>query len=108
MALSIPNWPFSAQRQTIALMVSETAQGSMMMTRARPRPAKSSLRISAIGTESSTVPTTTPTVQTSVADRQTMKSGSAKSSLEVGRDRRTAIWPKRLTAARMSAMSQIG
>ncbi len=36
--LSIPLSPFSAQRQTMAVMVSETAHGSMMMTRATERP----------------------------------------------------------------------
>ena len=35
---SMPLSPLSAQRQTTAVMVSETAQGSMMMTRAMPRP----------------------------------------------------------------------
>ena len=37
-ALNMPNWPLSVQRQTMALMVSETAQGSMTITRASPRP----------------------------------------------------------------------
>ena len=35
---SMPLSPLSAQRQTTAVMVSDTAQGSMMMTRASPRP----------------------------------------------------------------------
>ena len=35
---SMPLSPFSAQRQTTAVIVSDTAQGSMMMTRAMPRP----------------------------------------------------------------------
>ena len=97
MAFSIPNWPFRVQRQTMALMVSETAQGSMMMTRARPRPAKSSLRISAIGTESRTVPPTTATVQTRVRQRQGRKSGSARSLLKLARPAKSCTWPNRLT-----------
>src|SRR5919106_6547710 len=50
-AFSIPAWPFRVQRHTIAVMVSEIAHGSITITRARPRPAKSSFRISATGTE---------------------------------------------------------
>ena len=38
MALTMPNWPLSDQRQTMPLIVSDTAQGSMMMTRAMLRP----------------------------------------------------------------------
>ena len=34
----MPLSPLSAQRQTTAVMVSETAQGSMTRMRARPRP----------------------------------------------------------------------
>ena len=96
-ALSIPNWPLRVQRQTMALMVSETAQGSMMITRARPRPIKSSLRMRAIGTESRTVPPTTATVQTSVRHRQGRKSGSARSLLKLARPAKSLTWPKRLT-----------
>ena len=39
-SLTMPYWPCSDQRQTIAVMVSETAQGSMMITRISPRPMK--------------------------------------------------------------------
>ncbi len=39
--LTIPNSSLNAQRQTTAVIVSETAHGSMMMVRARPRPWKS-------------------------------------------------------------------
>ena len=34
----MPLSPFSAQRQTMAVIVSEIAQGSMISTRATPRP----------------------------------------------------------------------
>jgi hypothetical protein len=69
----------------MALMVSDTAQGSMTITRARPRPAKSSFRMSATGTERATVPPTTATVQTNVRQRHGRKSGSANSFAKLAR-----------------------
>ena len=65
-AFKRPERPLSAQRQTTAVIVSEMAQGSMIITRASPRPKKSSLRMIAIGSEMTSVPPTTATVQISV------------------------------------------
>jgi hypothetical protein len=62
-ALSRPALPLRPQRQTTAVMVSEIAHGSMMITRITPRPMKSSLRIMATGSEISSAPPTTETVQ---------------------------------------------
>ncbi|MNT30694.1 hypothetical protein D3C72_1665020 [compost metagenome] len=38
LALTMPYWPLKDQVQTMAVMVSDTAQGSITIVRATPRP----------------------------------------------------------------------
>ena len=103
--LSMPLSPLSAQRQMIAVIVSETAQGSMMMMRARPRPWKSSLRMSATGMEIRIVPATMETVQIRVRRQAPRKAGSATTARKLSRPAKPRSWPKRLTS--LAAISVI-
>ena len=79
-------------------MASEMAQGSMTITRASPRPMKSSLRISATGKDSRMVPPTTATVQITVRWNELQNSGSSNRSWKCARPMKSRSWPNRLTS----------
>ena len=94
----MPWSPSNAHSQTMADIDNDTDHGSITSVRASPRPQKLRCRISATGTEHSTVPPTTAAVHSSVRMSASMKIGSAKMRAKFASPTKPRTWPKRDTS----------